>query len=143
MLRRSIALWLPPAEDDADGGCASGAPGGCVADVPSFEFRFETAKLLVDLDDSTATAVRVLEGLLEECDDRPQVWFLLALAHHGACAFERARGCLTEAEEVRRLLCCLLRHRVVSSLMLPSFVLRCNAAAAANAAAGREGRDGG
>ena len=29
------------------------------------------------------------------------MWHLLALAHHGACSFERARNCLDEAEEVR------------------------------------------
>ena len=42
--------------------------------------------------------MRRAQGLLEECDDRPDVWHLLALAHHGACAFERARGCVAEAE---------------------------------------------
>jgi hypothetical protein len=41
------------------------------------------------------------QGLLEECDDNAEVWFLLALAHHGACSFERARNCLAEAEEAR------------------------------------------
>ena len=128
VLNQSLALWLPPAEAGA-----AEERDESTADLPSLEFRFDTAKLLLDLDHSTDTAVRVLEaraphafargsgraceswfvsrlaltrvrraqGLLEECDDRPDVWHLLALAHHGACAFERARNCLDEAEEVR------------------------------------------
>jgi hypothetical protein len=41
------------------------------------------------------------QGLLDECDDSCDVWFTLALAHHGGCSFERARNCLDEAQEVR------------------------------------------
>ena len=123
LLHQSLALWLPPAAEEAADGEREERFS---AELPSLEFRFDTAKLLLDLDHSTDTAVRVLEarasrqrarlrlragcaadalahtqGLLEECDDRPDVWHLLALAHHGACSFERARNCLDEAEEVR------------------------------------------
>jgi hypothetical protein len=42
-----------------------------------------------------------VQGLLDECDDSCDVWFTLALAHHGGCSFERARNCLDEAQEVR------------------------------------------
>lgn len=44
----------------------------------------------------------VLEGLLEEKDDVPEVWFLLGLANHGGCAFSKARICLDQAEELIR-----------------------------------------
>ncbi len=49
-------------------------------DIPSFEFRFECAKLLLELDESTETAVGVLSALIEEYDSNPDVWHLLALA---------------------------------------------------------------
>jgi len=55
VLHQSLALWLPPAEaaeEEEERGI----------DPPSLEFRFDTAKLLLDLDHSTETAVRVLEA---------------------------------------------------------------------------------
>ena len=58
----------------------------------SFEFRFETAKLLLELDTSTDEAIDVLEELLEERDDVVDVWHLLALANHGCCAFDKVRA---------------------------------------------------
>ena len=57
VLHQSLALWLPPAEA---GGAAERDESG--AELPSLEFRFDTAKLLLDLDHSTDTAVRVLEA---------------------------------------------------------------------------------
>lgn len=63
--------------------------------LPSYEFRFETAKLLLELDETTSTAVNVLEELLEENDGVPDVWLLLAVAH-------RAGGELDEAAEAAR-----------------------------------------
>ena len=56
----------------------------------SFEFRFECAKLLLELDEKTDAAINVLEELLEERDDVADVWHLLALANHGCCEFDRA-----------------------------------------------------
>jgi len=113
ILRQSVALWLPPSGVDGAGGAsasaAAGASVGAAAwasrDPPGYEFRCETAKLLLDLDESTTTAVAVLEGLLEERDDVPEVWFLLGLANHGGCSFSKARMCLDQAEE-------LIRHRM-------------------------------
>lgn len=105
LLRQSLARWLPSeaAADQGDARLADAAlpqPLSPFAEPPGFAFRFETAKLLLELDDSTATAVRVLEELLEERDDEFELWFLLALAHHGACAFARATQCLDQAEEL-------------------------------------------
>lgn len=42
--------------------------------------RFECAKLLLELDETTETAVGVLTALVEEHDSNPDAWHLLALA---------------------------------------------------------------
>lgn len=57
---------------------------------------------MLDLDERTDAAVAVLEGLVQERDDQPAVWHLLAAAHHGACAFGRARRCLECASALLR-----------------------------------------
>ena len=54
----------------------------------SFEFRFETAKLLLEIDTSAALAIEILEELLEERDGIVDVWYLLAYAHYGANEFD-------------------------------------------------------
>jgi kinesin family protein 5 len=72
------------------------------APLPSYEFRFECAKLLIELDDSTDAAAQVLEGLLEENDGVPEVWLLLAVAH-------RASGALAAAAATAEEGCALVR----------------------------------
>jgi hypothetical protein len=66
----------------------------------SFEFRFETAKLLLELDENTDEAIDVLEELLDERDGVIDVWHLLALANHGCCNFDRALELLGHAEQL-------------------------------------------
>jgi kinesin family protein 5 len=61
--------------------------------LPSYEFRFECAKLLLELDEDTDTAVGVLEDLLAENDAVLDVWHLLGLAYYSG-------GSLQEAAEV-------------------------------------------
>lgn len=61
VVKRSVAMWLPP----------EGADDDMVPDVdqlPSFEFRFEAAKLLLDVDTATDTAIRILIHLMQEND---------------------------------------------------------------------------
>ncbi|EIE25825.1 TPR-like protein [Coccomyxa subellipsoidea C-169] len=78
-------------------------------ELPTFEFRFETAKLLIELDDKTHAATKacslllpfhVLEGLIAEDDSVPDVWYLLGLSLHAGGDFEDA---LTAANEAERL----------------------------------------
>ncbi|GBF92334.1 hypothetical protein Rsub_05536 [Raphidocelis subcapitata] len=90
--------------EDAEGG--SGGEGEEEEDdgAPSFEFRFEAAKLLLELDESTETAIQVLEGLIAENDAVPHVWHLLALAYYSG-------GALDEAEEVSAHCAVLLAKR--------------------------------
>lgn len=58
---------------------------------PSYEFRFECAKLLIELDDSTEVAIQVVEDLVEEDDSNPHTWHLLGLAYYGGHMFEEAQ----------------------------------------------------
>ncbi|KAF6265906.1 TPR-like protein [Scenedesmus sp. NREL 46B-D3] len=76
-------------------------------DVPSYEFRFECAKMLLELDDSTETAIQVLEDLLAENDSVLDVWHLLGLSYYSG-------GMLKEAEEICNLGLQLLHKQHVS-----------------------------
>ena len=74
--------------------------------LPPYELRFEAAKLLLELDDTTESAVRVLSGLLAEHDSEPDVWHLYALAlYSGGCgSADTLREAAEAAEHGRKLL---------------------------------------
>ena len=110
LLKASLTLWRSDGDDKAGGETGEGgvhgdgdesddAPhGGEEIDEendpssqPSYEFRFETAKLLLELDVTTETAADILEELLEENDMVPDVWLLLAVAYRAGGDEESAR----------------------------------------------------
>eukprot|EP01023_Acetabularia_acetabulum_P012665 TRINITY_DN1593_c0_g2_i1.p2 TRINITY_DN1593_c0_g2~~TRINITY_DN1593_c0_g2_i1.p2 ORF type:complete len:365 (+),score=89.46 TRINITY_DN1593_c0_g2_i1:162-1256(+) len=64
---------------------------------PSYEFRFECAKLLLELDDNTDTVIQVLEGLLREDERVPHVWQLLAMSYYGGNMLDEADEVTTQA----------------------------------------------
>lgn len=100
VLKQSIAMWRTSdmhRDQDADG--AEEFMGEF--DV-SFEFRFETAKLLLELDETTEAAIEILCELLRERDDNADVWYMLSYAHHGALDFDTALEHLEQGEELVR-----------------------------------------
>ncbi|XP_056141676.1 uncharacterized protein si:dkey-12j5.1 [Lampris incognitus] len=73
-LMRSVGTWLP-ALKRSDGPVATGGEEHLQNEVPPYESRITTAKLLMEMEEFE-TAVDVLEGLLEEDDEVVQVWYL-------------------------------------------------------------------
>uniref|UniRef100_A0A8C7DE39 Si:dkey-12j5.1 n=1 Tax=Oncorhynchus kisutch TaxID=8019 RepID=A0A8C7DE39_ONCKI len=75
-LMRSVDAWLPalkqseapPSREDIE-------EEHTQSDIPPYESRITTAKLLIEAEEYE-TAVDVLEGLLEEDDEVVQVWYL-------------------------------------------------------------------
>ena len=97
-LKKSMRLWFR--EDrgvDEDGMIEEEVEEEAEEDdernLPSYEFRFECAKLLLELDDSTEEAIQVLEALVEEDDRNGHTWHLLGMAYY-------AGGMLDEAKEI-------------------------------------------
>lgn len=117
LLKQSMALWfkIRPTDDveeeedlhkadDAgkDGDTDESSEGMDLEghELPSYEFRFETAKLLLELDETTESAIQVLEGLLEENDAVPHVWLLLAVAYRAGGDLEEAAEAVDEGLQV-------------------------------------------
>ncbi|XP_041798669.1 probable assembly chaperone of rpl4 isoform X2 [Chelmon rostratus] len=71
-LLKSVGLWLPAQKQSAD---SSSAEQEMQNDIPPYESRITTAKLLIESEEYEM-AVDVLEGLLEEDDEVVQVWYL-------------------------------------------------------------------
>ncbi|KAG7242071.1 hypothetical protein INR49_024117 [Caranx melampygus] len=71
-LLKSVGLWLPAQKQSA---AASSTEEGVQSEIPPYESRITTAKLLIESEEYEM-AVDVLEGLLEEDDEVVQVWYL-------------------------------------------------------------------
>ena len=85
LLRQSMQLWWHDTDD----------PSAAAHDAdqqPSYEFRFESAKLLLELDETVNTAIEVLESLLEENDSVPDVYQLLAMCLFGGGEHQEVCG---------------------------------------------------
>ncbi|XP_031564050.1 probable assembly chaperone of rpl4 [Actinia tenebrosa] len=70
MLKKGLDLWLGKDDDDTD-----------QVPMPSYESRLTSAKLLLELEDFEVAGT-VLQTLLEENDEDPQVWYLLGWMYH-------------------------------------------------------------
>lgn len=131
LLHQSLALWhviVPPEEpeDERTRGNAeeqSSPPKedeivgiNHEANIPSYEFRFETAKLLLELEETTFTAAEVLEGLLEENDSVPDVWLLLAVAYRAGGELESAAEAAVNGASLARKQGLSEDHEVVAAL---------------------------
>ena len=85
-------------------------------DLPSYEFRYETAKLLLELDETMDVAADILEGLLAENDTVPDVWLLLAVAYRAGGELEAAAQAAKEGAETARKLGFASDNEVVAAL---------------------------
>lgn len=88
MLEKSLELWQGKDEELPQ------------APVPSYETRIATSKLLIELE-NYETAGSVLEELVEESDEVPQVWYLLGWLYHITNQTSSSiRACLEKAEKL-------------------------------------------
>lgn len=88
MLEKSLELWQGKDEDLPE------------APVPSYESRITTSKLLIELE-NYETAGSVLEDLIEENDEFPQVWYLLGWLNHITNQDSSSiRACLERAQKL-------------------------------------------
>lgn len=87
ILLESLGLWWNPKDEDKEDSDCHEDEGNR---IPSYEFRFESAKLLLELDTTTEIAAEILEELLEENDSVPDVWLLLAVAYRAGGEWESA-----------------------------------------------------
>ena len=71
-LQQSLALWMPGSEDEEEQGDQGEAGPASAMELPPYEFRINTAKLLIELGELD-TALRVLDQLLSEDDNIMQV----------------------------------------------------------------------
>lgn len=65
-------------------------------EVPPFEFRVCTARILLEVGESTE-AVHLLESLLQEDDEIVEVWILLGQSHQNLKDLDAALECLNKA----------------------------------------------
>ena len=124
MLRQSLALWYRPSHDgegEHPNELQTQTQNQSIDEddepsLPSYEFRFEAAKLLIELEETMETAADVLEGLLQENDTVPDVWLLLAVAYRAGGELEAAADAAKEGASTARKLGYPTDHEVVAAL---------------------------
>jgi len=77
-LLKSVGLWLPAQKQSA---ASSSREEDMQKEIPPYESRITTAKLLIEAEEYEM-AVDVVEGLLEEDDEVVQVWYLSGWVCH-------------------------------------------------------------
>ncbi|XP_060081597.1 uncharacterized protein LOC132560906 [Ylistrum balloti] len=115
MIKKSVSLWLPKYKA-ADKGEVPDEEFNPLELTPlSFDTRIAAAKILTEVKEYE-TAVDVLEGLLDENDEVPQVWYMIGWSNYlqGQDYKENARYYLQQAKQVYEKIKCddpeLLKH---------------------------------
>ncbi|ESP04239.1 hypothetical protein LOTGIDRAFT_237436 [Lottia gigantea] len=100
MINKSLSLWLPKAKCKEEE--LPDTEFDPVQIVPlSFESRINTCRILIEVEEYQS-AVDVAEGLLDENDEDPQVWYLIGWANYlqGEDYKNNARFYLNKAHKV-------------------------------------------
>lgn len=100
-LKKSMSLWFSFEQPDVSQKEDKHAQEDPVEDTPPYEFRFETAKLLLELGEFE-TAGEVLGGLLEEADSSLDVWYLFAISQHSLGDHEDAKESVQTAAKLMK-----------------------------------------
>lgn len=66
--------------------------------MPPFDFRLQTARLLIELV-NYKKAVRVLDTLIKEDDSKAEVWYLLSFCHFNLHKYQNALECIGNSAE--------------------------------------------
>jgi len=100
-IQKSVSLWLPKLQSLDKGTLAKEDFDPVEVCSLPFTARVQSGKILIELDEYEA-ATDVLETLLDEDDEVPDVWYLLGWANylHGADYHSNARHYLIKAKEV-------------------------------------------
>lgn len=81
VMKKSVSLWLPKFKALDKGEVTEQENNDPVEAVPlGYDTRISTTKILIEVDEYE-TAIDVAEGLLDENDEVPQVWYLIGWAN--------------------------------------------------------------
>eukprot|EP00963_Diacronema_lutheri_P001926 scaffold126_cov315-Pavlova_lutheri.AAC.23 len=100
-LKKSMSLWFSFEPSHGSQNQDKHEDESLEGEMPPYEFRFETAKLLLELGEFE-TAGEVLEGLLEETDSSLDVWYLLAISQHSLGDHDDARESVRAAAKLMK-----------------------------------------
>lgn len=126
-LQQSMALWYTPHPDSTQAQAAvqQAAAGGKKAkkgakeaakqqqqpraplppeERPSYEFRLESVKLLLELEDTVETAAEVLQDLIEEDDRVIETWYLFAMCLHAGGEHAEAASAVERGQALAKTL---------------------------------------
>lgn len=67
--------------------------------MPSLEFRISTSRMLVELN-QYKMAVKLLDSVIQENDENPEVWYNLAFSHYHLKKYRNAKECLKNVKTV-------------------------------------------